>query len=134
MKVAGEVADGALLMTGIHPGPVAEAREIIADGARAAGRNPDDIETIFTATTIIKDTLQEAREIARPLAVQRLMEPTYQPWLKAAGINLTDLELPAALWDLYPDVPHAEDWQKAQELCAFLPATTPWPPYATPWA
>lgn len=121
MKVAGEVADGALLMTGIHPGPVAEAQQIIADGARAAGRNPDDIETIFTATTIIKDTLKEAREIARPLAVQRLMEPTYQPWLKAAGINLTDLELPAALWDLYPDVPHAEDWQKAQELCAFLP-------------
>ena len=121
MKVAGEVADGALLMTGIHPGPVAEAQQIIADGARAAGRNPDDIETIFTATTIIKDTLHEAREIARPLAVQRLMEPTYQPWLKAAGINLGDLELPAALWDLYPDVPHAEDWQKAQELCAFLP-------------
>lgn len=121
MKVAGEVADGALLMTGIHPGPVAQAQEIIAQGARAAGRNPDDIETIFTATTIIKDTIHEAREIARPLAVQRLMEPTYQPWLKAAGINLGDLELPAALWDLYPDVPHAEDWQKAQELCAFLP-------------
>ena len=58
MKVAGEVADGALLMTGIHPGAVSEAREIIADGARAAGRNPDDVETIFTATTIIKDRPQ----------------------------------------------------------------------------
>ena len=66
MKVTGEVADGALLMTGIHPGAVAEAREIVADGARGAGRNPDDIETIFTATTIIKDDLKEAREIARP--------------------------------------------------------------------
>lgn len=121
MRVAGEVADGAVLMTGIHPGAVAQAQEIIADGARAAGRNPDEVETIFTATTIIKDDLKEAREIARPLAVQRLMEPTYQPWLKAAGIDLGDLELPAGLWELYPDVPHAEDWQKAQELCAFLP-------------
>ena len=121
MKAAGEVADGALLMTGIHPGAVSEAREIIADGARAAGRNPDDIETIFTATTIIKDDLQEAREIARPLAVSRLMEETYRRWLKAAGIEVGDLELPAGLWELYPDVPHAEDWEKAQELCSFLP-------------
>ena len=121
MKVSGEVADGALLMTGIHPGAVAEAREIVADGARATGRNPDDVETIFTATTIIRDDLKEAREIARPLAVARLMEETYQRWLKAAGIDVGDLELPAGLWDLYPDVPHAEDWEKARELCSFLP-------------
>ena len=121
MKVTGEVADGALLMTGIHPGAVSEAREIIADGVRAAGRNPDDVETIFTATTIIRDDLKEAREIARPLAVSRLMEATYHRWLKAAGIDVGDLELPAGLWDLYPDVPHAEDWEKAQELCSFLP-------------
>ena len=121
MKVAGEVADGAVLMTGIHPNAVAEARAIIADGAKAAGRNPDDIETIFTCTTIIRDDLKEAREVARPLAVQRLMETTYVRWLKAAGLDFTDLELPRGLWDLYPDVPHAEDWEKARELCAFLP-------------
>ena len=64
MKVAGEVADGAVLMTGIHPNAVAEARELIAEGAKAAGRNPDDIETIFTCTTIIRDDLKEAREVA----------------------------------------------------------------------
>ena len=121
MKVAGEVADGAVLMTGIHPNAVAEARELIADGAKSAGRNPDDIETIFTCTTIIRDDVKEAREVARPLAVQRLMEPTYVRWLKAAGLDFSDLEVPRGLWDLYPDVPHAEDWEKAKELCAFLP-------------
>ena len=121
MRVAGEVCDGAVLMTGIHPNAVAEARELVADGARSAGRNPDEIETVFTATTIIKDDLKEARETARPLAVQRLMEGTHKRWLQAAGLDLGELELPAGLWDLYPDVPHAEDWRKAQELCAFLP-------------
>ena len=121
MRVAGEVADGAVLMTGIHPNQVAESREIIADGARAAGRNPDDIETIYTCTTIIRDSLKEAREIARPLAVSRLMEPTYARWLKAAGLDFSEFELPRGLWDLYPDVPHAEDQEKARELCSFLP-------------
>ncbi|MQG48127.1 MAG: LLM class flavin-dependent oxidoreductase [SAR202 cluster bacterium] len=121
MKVAGEVADGAVLMTGINPNAVSEARELIADGARSAGRNPDDIETIFTCTTIIRDDIKEAREIARPLAVQRLMEKTYVRWLKAAGMDFSEFELPRGLWELYPDVPHAEDWEKAKELCAFLP-------------
>lgn len=121
MKVTGEVADGAVLMTGIHPSAVAEARELIADGAKSAGRNPDDIETIFTCTTIIRDDLNEARELARPLAVQRLMETTHVRWLKASGLDFSDMELPRGLWDLYPDVPHAEDWDKARELCSFLP-------------
>ena len=121
MRVIGEVADGAVLMTGIHPAQVAESRDLIAEGARASGRNPDDIETIYTCTTIIRDTLEEAREVARPLAVARLMEPTYKRWLKAAGMDFSEFELPRGLWDLYPDVPHAEDWEKARELCAFLP-------------
>jgi 5,10-methylenetetrahydromethanopterin reductase len=121
MRVAGEVADGAVLMTGIHPNAVAEASEFIADGARSAGRDPNDVELVFTATTIIKDDLQEARELARPLAVQRLMEDTHRRWLKAAGLDFDDFELPRGLWELYPDVPHAEDWKKAQELCSFLP-------------
>ena len=121
MRVIGEVADGAVLMTGIHPAQVAESRDLIAEGARASGRNPDDIETIYTCTTIIRDTLEEAREIARPLAVARLMQPTYKRWLKAAGMDFSEFELPRGLWDLYPDVPHAEDWEKARELCAFLP-------------
>jgi len=121
MRVTGEVADGAVLMTGIHPAQVAESRDLIAEGARASGRNPDDIETIYTCTTIIRDTLEEAREIARPLAVARLMQPTYKRWLKAAGMDFSEFELPRGLWDLYPDVPHAEDWEKARELCAFLP-------------
>lgn len=121
MRLAGEVADGAVLMTGLHPQAVAEAQELIADGARSAGRNPDDVELVFTATTIIRDDLKEAREVARPLAVQRLMEETHLRWLRAAGLDFSDLELPRGLWELYPDVPHAEDWGKAQELCAFLP-------------
>ena len=122
IEVAGEVADGVLLQVGIHPASVEVARRHLEIGAKRAGRNPDDLEIILCATTIILDDQQEAREAARPLCVQRLMEESHAPYLHAAGIETGDLEIPrAALDELYPDIPHAEDWEKAKELCAFLP-------------
>ena len=124
IEVAGEVADGVLLQVGIHPGAVEVARKHLAIGAERAGRNPDDLEMILCATTVIMDDQEEAREAARPLCVQRLVEKSHTPYLEAAGIEAGDLEIPAGLNDLYPDIPHAEDWERAKELCAFLPQKT----------
>ena len=121
IELAGEVADGALLQVGLHPKAVELARQHLARGAERAGRNPDDVKLILTATTIIHEDQQEAREIARPLCVQRLMEEYHANWLRASDMELGDLDMPKELWDLYPDVPHAEDWERAKELCAFLP-------------
>ncbi len=121
IEVAGEVADGALLMIGLHPQAVELARRHLAIGAQRAGRDPAEVELILTATTIIQDDQQEAREIARPLCVQRLMEDYQARWLRASGVEPGDLNIPRELWQLYPDVPHAEDWERAKKLCAFLP-------------
>ncbi len=122
IEVAGEVADGVLLQTGLHPGAIELARKHLEIGAQRVGRNVDDIEVIYTATTIILDDQKEAREVARPMCVQRLLETTHAPYLHAAGIEADDLEIPVAeLNELYPDIPHAEDWEKAKQLCAFLP-------------
>ena len=121
IELAGEVADGAVLQIGLDPTGVETARQHLATGAKRVGRNPDDVELILTATTIIHDDQQEAREMARPLCVQRLMEESHVKWLRAASMATDDLELPKEMWELYPDVPHAEDWEKAKRLCAFLP-------------
>ena len=122
IEVAGEVADGVLLQTGLHPGAIEVARKHLEIGAQRSGRNVDDIEVIHTATTIILDDQKEAREVARPMCVQRLVEKSHMPYLHAAGIEADDLEIPVAeLNELYPDIPHAEDWEKAKQLCAFLP-------------
>ena len=121
IEVAGEVADGALLQIGLHPKAVELARQHLEVGAKRAGRNPDDVELILTATTIIHDDQQEAREMARPLCVQRLMEEYHAKWLRATDMEIGELNIPKELWDLYPDVVHAEDWEKAKRLCAFLP-------------
>jgi 5,10-methylenetetrahydromethanopterin reductase len=120
--VAGEVADGVLLQVGLDPGSVALARQHLEAGARRACRNPDDLAIILCATTIIMDDQRQAREVARPLCVQRLVEQSHAPYLRAAGIDTDDLEVPVKeLGQLYPDIPHAEDWERARQLCAFLP-------------
>tara|TARA_B100001146_G_scaffold206930_1_gene201962 strand:- start:196 stop:816 length:621 start_codon:yes stop_codon:yes gene_type:complete len=122
IEVAGEVADGVLLQVGLHPGAVAVARQHLEIGAKRAGRDPNELEIILCATTIIMDDQQEAREMARPLCVQRLVEKTHGPYLQAVGIDAADLEIPVKeLSELYPDIPHAEDWERAKQLCAFLP-------------
>ena len=120
IELAGELADGVLLRVGLHPKAVETAREHLAIGAKRAGRNPDDLDMILAATTIIHEDQQEAREMARPLCVERLMEDAHAMWLRAAGLGTEGLDLPKGLWDLYPDVPHAEDWEEAKRLCAFL--------------
>ena len=125
IEVAGEIADGVLLQVGVHPGSVEVARQHLEAGARRAGRNPDDIEMILCATTTIMEDQQEAMEAARPFCVQRLVEKSHYPYLRAAGIEVDGLEVPVEeLAKLYPDIPHAEDWERAKELCAFLPRET----------
>ena len=121
IELAGEVADGVLLQVGISPGSVEVARQHLEAGAKRAGRDPDEIEMALTATTIIHENQQEAREIARPLCAQRLIETTHEPYLRAAGIDPQELEIPQGLRELYPDIPHAEDWEEAMRLCQFMP-------------
>ena len=101
--------------------PIEFARKHLEAGARRAGRDPDAIEMALTATTIIHHDQREAREIARPLCAQRLIETSHEPYLRAAGIDPQDLEIPQGLRELYPDIPHAEDWEEAMRLCAFMP-------------
>jgi 5,10-methylenetetrahydromethanopterin reductase len=121
IELAGEVADGAVLSLGVHPKAVAEARHFLSEGSKRAGRDPGEVELVLCATVIIHEDLKEAREIARPICVNWMMEEYNARWLWAMGLDLRGLELPKELWDLYPDVIHAEDWEKAKSLCAFLP-------------
>ena len=49
IELAGEVADGALLAVGLHPGSMDAARSILHAGARKAGRDPDKLEVVYLA-------------------------------------------------------------------------------------
>jgi 5,10-methylenetetrahydromethanopterin reductase len=132
LALAGEVADGVLARVALHPEVIAETRQHIADGAKRAGRDPREVPLIFCVNGIIRDTMQAARELARPHCVRWLLAGgPLARGLRTAGIRAETLKMPRELTEarpeavstlnLYPDLHHAEDWERAKQLCAFLP-------------
>src|SRR5262249_10525439 len=67
--VAGEIADGVLLLVGSNRGIVETALAHLEGGARRSGRRLDDLEIIWAARTGTAATTAEARRMARPIAV-----------------------------------------------------------------
>jgi alkanesulfonate monooxygenase SsuD/methylene tetrahydromethanopterin reductase-like flavin-dependent oxidoreductase (luciferase family) len=60
LRLAGEVADGALL-NWATPDHIAASRELIASGARRAGRDPADVPLTMYVRVCVDDDVREAR-------------------------------------------------------------------------
>jgi len=121
IELAGEVADGALLLVGFNRGIVETALDHLERGARRAGRRLDDLEVIWAVRTGTASTLEEARRQARPTAVHWGILRWGGQWLGPAGLTLPAFEIPDAVWKVYPDLSHAHDWDAAIAATAFVP-------------
>jgi 5,10-methylenetetrahydromethanopterin reductase len=66
VKLAGEIGDG-VIFNFYPPWRVKEAIGELAEGARAAGRDPQQVEPTLFATAFISDDLEAARRPARKL-------------------------------------------------------------------
>jgi 5,10-methylenetetrahydromethanopterin reductase len=42
-------------------------------------------------------------------------------WIEPAGLRLPKLEIPEAVWKIYPDLSHAHDWDAAIAATSFVP-------------
>jgi 5,10-methylenetetrahydromethanopterin reductase len=103
-ELAGEVADGALLLAGLHPEAIRAARRHLEAGALRAGRSLDGFRTIFIAPIAVEDSVAEARRWP-----QRWFAPghswlTYPSasnlyWLRQAGLDLPDDHVPEGIPD-----------------------------------
>ena len=91
---------------------------LVAEGAKAAGRDPSEIDLCVQALTCIRETREEALRWAGPLLVLRLDD---KEWLRKEGIDAKGVGVPAGLTGMYPDPLHAEDSEKALELAATVP-------------
>ena len=111
VELAGEVADGALLMVGLHPKAVDAARRRLEIGAARSGRSLDGFQTIFITPTTVADDGPAARRFP-----QQWFRPD-QPylkypsdsnlyWLREAGIDLPDDFVPENISD-----------DQAEEIC-----------------
>jgi 5,10-methylenetetrahydromethanopterin reductase len=121
IELAGEIADGALLMVGYAPGIAAAALEHLERGARRGGRRLDDLEIIWAVGTGTAATMLEAQRQARPIAVHTGVLRWGAHWLKDAGLQIPEFEIPDAVWKIYPDLSHAANWEEAIAATAFVP-------------
>jgi 5,10-methylenetetrahydromethanopterin reductase len=121
IEVAGEIADGVLLLVGFNRGIVERALTHLERGARRAGRRVEDLEVIWAVRTGTAATLEAARRQARPTAVHWGILRWGGHWLEPAGLRLPTLEVPEAVWNVYPDLSHAHDWEAAIAATAFVP-------------
>lgn len=121
IEVAGEIADGVLLLVGFNRGIVETALAHLERGARRAGRRLEDLEIIWAVRTGTATTTEEARRLARPIAVHWGILRWGGHWLGPAGLRLPQFEVPDAVWKIYPDLSHAHDWEAAIAATSFVP-------------
>ena len=95
VELAGEVADGALLLVGLHPKAVDASRRRLETGAARAGRTLDGFQTIFITPTTVSDDGPAARRF--PQQWFRSDQPYLKypsasnlVWLREAGFDLPD--------------------------------------------
>lgn len=121
IELAGEIADGVLLLVGYTPGIVTAVLECLERGARRDGRRLEDLEVMWAVRTGTADTTAEAQRQARPIAVHWGVLGWGGHWLKDSGLRIPTLNIPQAVWDIYPDLSHAQNWQEAIDATAFVP-------------
>jgi 5,10-methylenetetrahydromethanopterin reductase len=102
VELAGEVADGALLLVGLHPKAVGAARRHLEEGARRAGRSLSAFHTIFIVPMALEGSLEAARRWPQRWFAPEHPWLTYPSasnlyWLRQAGLPLPDEPTPEAI-------------------------------------
>lgn len=114
LRLAGEIGDGAILLSGAAPGPVGAAITRVQEGARSAGRAPHDPEITVSAHALITDDVERDARIIKPI-VASVAQRGGAAALRDAGI---DPAVPAVVHGVEPDLVHANDWDHAVEVCS----------------
>jgi 5,10-methylenetetrahydromethanopterin reductase len=119
LQLAGEIADGVLIMVGASPGTVSWALEQIDLGMQRAGRQRQEVQRMLVITTCVDADKGRAIEQMRPCAAGMYRHAHAATLLQRAGLapptNLPAYPRP------YPDLQHAVDWEEAKRATAFVP-------------
>jgi len=116
-RVAGRVADGAIMQGCVAEPLVRFFRETVAEGARRAGREPAAVELVARINVCVADDRRAARDVMRPTIVRSLATQrpdfftfrtvglTVPPGLRDKVLVLPYTHDPAPLKAVAPEVP-----------------------------
>jgi 5,10-methylenetetrahydromethanopterin reductase len=94
LRLCGEVADGALL-NWASPERIAHSRELVAEGARSAGRAPEDVPLSMYIRVCVDDDVDAARRAFGMQAVSYAMTGGYRALFAQMGFDEVMGELEA---------------------------------------
>lgn len=109
LALAGELCDGVILVAGVRPEVLRTALAHVAEGAERGGRSLDDLDVCVGVICHVTDDPHEAARIVRPYVVA-MAQTGGQAALSELGI---DIDPPAVVGGIYPDMSHAKDWDAA---------------------
>jgi 5,10-methylenetetrahydromethanopterin reductase len=116
-RVAGRVADGAIMQGCVAAPLLRFFRDAVAEGARRAGRDPGRVELVARINVCIADDARVARDVMRPTIVRSLaaQRPDFFTF-RTAG-----LELPAPLREQVLRLPYTHDPAPLTKLAPLVP-------------
>lgn len=114
LRLAGEIADGAVLLSGVSTPLLTRAVGLVREGAESAGRDADAVEIIVSAHARVTDDIERDARILKPICAG-IAQHGGQSALASAGL---EIQVPAHVPEIYPDLVHAEDWDLAVEHCS----------------
>ncbi|WP_210588587.1 LLM class flavin-dependent oxidoreductase [Streptomyces sp. GESEQ-35] len=114
LRLAGEIADGVILLSGVSPRTLDSATARVREGAEAAGRTAEDLPLTVSAFCAVTDDIEAEARLLKPICAS-IAQNGGAPFLALAGI---DVDVPSSVEGVYPDLVHAEDWQAAVDICS----------------
>lgn len=112
--LAGELADGVIVVTGLAPDLVRATLARIGEGGARAGRRVEDLDVCFGTYAHVTSERRDAARIVKPYVVATA-QTGGQALLQGLGIQI---DPPEVVGGIYPDMSHAEDWDVAAEAAA----------------
>lgn len=119
LQLAGEIADGVLIMVGAHPGCVQWALEHVQTGMMRAGRSRDAVRRTLVITACVDDDRQRAIDMMRPCVGNLCRHRFVNELFERAAVEVPDM--PDNIPQPYPDLGHAIDWEEAKRATAWIP-------------
>lgn len=117
LELAGEIADGVITYGGTALSSFESIHAHLEKGAQRSGRRAAEIDIVNGLFSYVGDDWRSAQKLAQPHAARHAIR-------HPESISRYDIPLPTLesySERLYPDLVHAEDWDRAIELTDWIP-------------